>query len=188
MSLRSNLFVIESRTRFIKLSESVSILLAIKIRYDLCYSSFLWKIIAIAKVILFEENAQLGNYYDGPSIKFSQWFLHESSRRKEFFLRGVERVMTVIKRWILMHFTILDISYAGSKVPPTTPDGWNVRNLFLLFFSSPLFFFVFFYFPLFHSNSPPFLATHSTVSLCFSLNFYLWETCGQVFSHSPLYL
>lgn len=66
--------------------------------------------------------------------------------------------MTVITRWILMHFSVPDVSYGSLKVPPTAPNGWTCS------FSHPRFF-----------------ASHSLVSLCFSFNFYLRKTCGQLF-------
>lgn len=101
-----------------------------------------------------------------------------SSFRGKVF-NGAESVMTVITRWILMHFSILDISYGSLKVPRTAPNGWTyVRTYSLSLFFLRL--------SLFPPLSFPLLASHSTFSLCFSLNFYLHETCGQVFrvSHS----
>lgn len=59
-----------------------------------------------------------------------------SSFRGKVF-NGAESVMTVITRWILMHFSILDISYGSLKVPRTAPNGWTyVRTYSLSFFFS----------------------------------------------------
>lgn len=133
----------------------------------------------------------LCNYYETRNTAtFSLIFTRVSSLRgeKNFFFEGegfsteLEPVMTVITRWILMHFSIPDISYGSLKVPRTAPNWWTY--VLFLFFSLPfsLFLFTFsllsLYFPL-----PAF---YSTFSLCFSLNFYLHETCGQVFRVSPL--